>query len=143
VPWLVDALKVDVPQPQQALIGGDARCQAIAAASILAKVARDRSMAEWDVVFPEYGLARHKGYSCPEHLEALEKHGPTLLHRFSFEPVRLHSRWPDLWTGYDADLLRAREKQAQASLAFGPDEPTESESIRDPRYDQRENAASA
>jgi ribonuclease HII len=131
---LVDAVKVDVPQPQQALIGGDARCQVIAAASILAKVARDRSMAEWDRVFPEYGLARHKGYSCPEHFEALDKHGPTLLHRFSFEPVRLASRWPDLWTGYDADLKKAKEKeadQAQAQLGFEEWEPTSTASERE------------
>jgi ribonuclease HII len=96
---LVDALEVDVPLPQKALIHGDARCFSIAAASILAKVARDAALTEWDRVFPEYGFARHKGYSTPEHMEALERLGPTALHRFSFEPVRLAGRYP-VWTGY-------------------------------------------
>lgn len=85
---LADAMQIDLDLPQQALIHGDARCQSIAAASILAKVERDACMAEWDRVFPEYGLARNKGYSTPEHLAALRLHGPTSLHRFSFAPVR-------------------------------------------------------
>ena len=53
----------------------------------VAKVERDRMMCEWDAVFPEYGLASHKGYSTPQHLAALEKYGPTPLHRQSFAPV--------------------------------------------------------
>jgi ribonuclease HII len=91
---LVDAVPLDVPMPQRALIKGDARCHAIAAASIVAKVYRDACMRVWDKVFPEYGLASHKGYSTPEHLRALQEFGPTPLHRLSFEPVRLHSRFP-------------------------------------------------
>ena len=98
---LIDAVKLSLATPQENLIAGDARCQCIAAASILAKTARDACMREWDRVFPEFGLCRHKGYTCPEHYEALRKHGPTLLHRFSFEPVRDASRWKNLWTGYD------------------------------------------
>jgi ribonuclease HII len=70
------------------------RCHAIAAASIVAKVYRDACMRVWDDVFPEYGLASHKGYSTPEHYRALEKYGPTPLHRLSFEPVRAHSLFP-------------------------------------------------
>jgi ribonuclease HII len=85
---LVDAASLDVALPQQAVIHGDARCHAIAAASILAKVHRDRSMRDFDRVFPGYGLARHKGYSTPEHLEALSRLGPTPLHRATFLPVR-------------------------------------------------------
>ena len=85
---LVDAVRVDLPLPQQALIKGDARCQSIAAASILAKVDRDCSMREWDRVYPQYGLARHKGYPTVEHLEALAVHGPANEHRFSYAPVR-------------------------------------------------------
>jgi ribonuclease HII len=85
---LSDAVFLDLTIPQQALIHGDARCHAIAAASILAKVDRDECMREWDAVFPGYGLSRHKGYSTPEHLEALERLGPTPLHRSSFLPVR-------------------------------------------------------
>jgi ribonuclease HII len=91
---LVDAVPLECAFPQRALIKGDARCHAIAAASILAKVARDENMRLWDRVFPEYGLASHKGYATPEHYRAIEQHGPTPLHRLSFEPVRAHSRFP-------------------------------------------------
>jgi ribonuclease HII len=91
---IVDALYLDVPIAQRALIQGDARCHAIAAASILAKVERDACMCEWDAVFPNYGLARHKGYSTPEHADALASHGLTPLHRLSFAPVRSRSLFP-------------------------------------------------
>jgi ribonuclease HII len=97
---LVDAVDVDLPLPQEALIHGDAKCQSIAAASILAKTARDECMCKWDVIFPEYGLARNKGSGPDEHCDALRRLGPTHLHRFSFEPVRLACQL-DLWTGYD------------------------------------------
>jgi ribonuclease HII len=73
--------------PQQALVGGDARMLSIAAASILAKVVRDRIMERLDGVWPGYGFARHKGYGTPEHLEALARLGPCALHRYSFTPV--------------------------------------------------------
>ncbi|MCC6862201.1 MAG: ribonuclease HII [Bryobacterales bacterium] len=85
---LTDAVMLDIPLPQEALIHGDARCHAIAAASILAKVDRDQCMRRWDEVFPGYGLAGHKGYATPDHLEALRALGPSPMHRFSFEPVR-------------------------------------------------------
>lgn len=88
---LVDALQLDIATPQEALIQGDERCHAIAAASIIAKVYRDELMREWDRVYPEFGFANHKGYQTPQHLAALQRLGPTPLHRFSFEPVRLHS----------------------------------------------------
>jgi ribonuclease HII len=91
---LVDAMAIDLPLPQRPLIKGDARCHAIAAASIVAKVYRDACMRVWDEVFPEYGLASHKGYATPEHCRAIEKYGPTPLHRLSFEPVRAYSRFP-------------------------------------------------
>jgi len=84
---LIDAVKVDCEVPQDAIIHGDALSASIAAASILAKVERDRMMCEWDVVFPAYGLASHKGYSTPKHLAALRELGPTPLHRQSFAPV--------------------------------------------------------
>ena len=96
---LVDAVSIDLPAEQKALIHGDARCASIAAASIVAKVERDACMEAWDRVFPEYGLARHKGYYTPEHLDALAEHGPTALHRFSFEPVRESCRESG-WQGY-------------------------------------------
>ncbi len=91
---LIDAVPLDLVIPQHPLIHGDARCHAIAAASIVAKVERDACMRVWDDVYPQYGLARHKGYNTPEHVRALEQHGPTPLHRLSFEPVRLVSLFP-------------------------------------------------
>jgi ribonuclease HII len=94
---LIDAVPIEVAVPQRPIIKGDARCQAIAAASIIAKVARDACMRIWDEVFPQYGLASHKGYSTPEHLRAIHELGPTPLHRLSFEPVRAHSRFPVLY----------------------------------------------
>jgi ribonuclease HII len=96
---LIDAITVELPVAQRPLIHGDALSQCIAAASILAKVERDACMCAWDRVFPQYGLKNHKGYSTDEHWKALEKHGPTPLHRFSFWPVREHSPHT-VWTGY-------------------------------------------
>jgi ribonuclease HII len=96
---LIDAVTIDLPMEQLPLIDGDARCRAIAAASIVAKVHRDACLAEWDRVFPQYNLASNKGYSTPDHRRALQQHGPTLLHRFSFEPVRASSLRTH-WSGY-------------------------------------------
>jgi ribonuclease HII len=93
---LVDAVSLDLPLPQQPLVQGDERCHAIAAASIVAKVYRDQMMREWDAFYPEYGLANHKGYYCPEHIAAIRDHGLTPLHRFSFEPVRRHALFSPL-----------------------------------------------
>ncbi len=90
---LLDAMQLDVLIEQKSLIRGDARSVSIAAASILAKTHRDARMAEWDAVYPQYGLAQHKGYATPEHLEALRIHGPTPLHRYSFSPVRDAGCW--------------------------------------------------
>jgi ribonuclease HII len=91
---LIDAFPLDLPLPQRPIVKGDARCHCIAAASILAKVQRDAWMRIWDETFPQYGLGRHKGYLTPEHVRALEEHGPTPLHRLSYEPVRAHSLLP-------------------------------------------------
>lgn len=91
---LVDAVPLELAIPQQALIKGDAQCHSIAAASIIAKVYRDACMCAWNQVFPEYGLAAHKGYSTPEHRRAIREHGLTPLHRLTFEPVRAHSVFP-------------------------------------------------
>lgn len=84
---LVDAVHLDCDLPQQSIIHGDALSVSIAAASILAKVERDRMICEWDPVFPDYRLASNKGYSTPHHLTALQQHGPSPLHRQSFAPV--------------------------------------------------------
>jgi len=82
----------DYPVPglscsQRAVVDGDARLISIAAASVVAKVVRDRIMGRLDRVWPHYGFARHKGYATPEHLAALACHGPCPLHRYSFAPV--------------------------------------------------------
>jgi ribonuclease HII len=90
---LIDAMQLDVLIEQKSLIKGDARSVSIAAASILAKTHRDARMEEWDAVYPQYGLARHKGYATPDHLEALRLHGPSPLHRHSFAPVRESACW--------------------------------------------------
>jgi ribonuclease HII len=74
--------------PAQAIVKGDQKVAAIAAASILAKVARDREMAALDALYPGYGLARHKGYPTRDHVEALRRLGATPAHRRSFHPVR-------------------------------------------------------
>jgi ribonuclease HII len=84
---LIDAMRLDCDLPQQAIIHGDALSASIAAASILAKVERDRMISEWDPIFPIYGLRSNKGYSTPKHLAALREHGPSPLHRQSFAPV--------------------------------------------------------
>ena len=84
---LIDALRLDHGCPQTAIIHGDALSASIAAASILAKVERDRLVRAWDPVFPAYGLASNKGYSTPHHIASLRQHGPSPLHRQSFAPV--------------------------------------------------------
>ena len=88
---LLDYLRVDMDVAQLPLVKGDARSRSIAAASILAKVARDRAMREWDKIYPQYGFARHKGYGTPEHLAALALYGPTPQHRMGYEPVAVVS----------------------------------------------------
>ena len=86
---LVDGLRVkSLVVPQTPVVKGDARSYSIAAASVLAKVTRDRVMVAADARWPEYGFAQHKGYPTPEHLAALAKHGPCPIHRRSFAPMR-------------------------------------------------------
>jgi ribonuclease HII len=83
---IVDALnKIDTQGiPYQSIIKGDAKCYSIAAASILAKVTRDRIMREWDKVYPQYGFAAHKGYGTAKHIEAIKEYGLCPIHRRSF-----------------------------------------------------------
>ena len=78
----------DLPYPARAVVRGDASVAEISAASILAKVARDREMIEMDRRYPEYGFARHKGYGTRAHRDALRRFGPSPIHRLSFAPVR-------------------------------------------------------
>lgn len=86
---LLDAFPLpDVSIPQKAIVHGDALCLSIAAASIVAKVERDRMMVEQDALYPGYGFASHKGYASSYHLEALQTRGPSPIHRRSFAPLR-------------------------------------------------------
>lgn len=87
---LIDGNRIPplAPVPCSPIIKGDATYAAIAAASILAKVERDRIMVEYGSKFPEYGFERHFGYSTPEHFAAIREHGPCPIHRRSFEPIK-------------------------------------------------------
>ena len=93
---LIDAMRLDLECRQTSIIYGDSLSISIAAASVVAKVYRDRRMCELDREYPHYGLKSHKGYSTPEHLDALRRHGPCALHRQSFRPVAQTSLpWDD------------------------------------------------
>ena len=86
---LVDAVPLAaLTMPSRSIIKGDAKSASIAAASIIAKVTRDRLMDEYDQQYPEYGFAAHKGYGTAQHMEAIRKYGPCPIHRMSFEPLR-------------------------------------------------------
>lgn len=86
---LIDGITpLDSPLPQQTITQGDSRSASIAAASIIAKVTRDRLMREYDQHYPHYGFARHKGYGSRSHLAALRQYGPCPIHRISFGGVR-------------------------------------------------------
>ena len=81
---LIDAVKLNVTVPTLSIVHGDALSYSIAAASIVAKVTRDRIMTEYDARYPEYGFAQHKGYGTKAHIEALKKYGPCPIHRRTF-----------------------------------------------------------
>ncbi|WP_105096290.1 ribonuclease HII [Streptococcus suis] len=85
---LIDAMKLDTPIPQTSIIKGDANSLSIAAASIVAKVTRDKMMADYDKEFSGYGFAKNAGYGTAEHLEGLNKLGITPIHRKTFEPIK-------------------------------------------------------
>ena len=87
---LVDAFDVpESPLPQMAVVRGDKVCASIMAASIVAKVARDRAMIEYDRLYPGYGFADHKGYATPSHRAAIRRLGPSPIHRTSWAPFRV------------------------------------------------------
>ncbi len=91
---LIDGLPIpDFPCAQTALVRGDAISFSIAAASVIAKVERDRTMLEYDRLYPEYGFAKHKGYPTAEHFAKLRQHGPCPIHRRSFAPVAQAELW--------------------------------------------------
>ena len=86
---LIDAVQLrELPMPSLSIIKGDAKSASIAAASIIAKVSRDRLMDEYDKKYPEYGFKGHKGYGTADHVAAIKKYGPCPIHRQSFEPIK-------------------------------------------------------
>ena len=109
---LVDARKLqELPIPQTPIVHGDALSLTIAAASILAKTARDALMAELDLVHPGYGFARHKGYPTAEHFDALRRLGACPVHRRSFQPVREALGLP-----FQADLFPAPPDESESDI---------------------------
>ena len=84
---LIDAMPLDIDVPTTSIIKGDAKSISIAAASVIAKVTRDKMMYELDKIYPMYGLASNKGYCTKKHIEAIKKYGITKYHRLSFKPV--------------------------------------------------------
>ena len=81
-------MKIITKCPLKCIIGGDSKSLSIAAASIVAKVTRDRLMVEYDKIYPQYGFAQHKGYGTKMHKASLENHGPSPIHRMSFRPMK-------------------------------------------------------
>lgn len=114
---LVDAVRVNWECPQTNIIHGDALSASIAAASIIAKVARDAMIRLWDPVYPQYGLASNKGYRSPKHLAALREFGPTPLHRLSFAPVWMSSVPQEAFPfmNEEAEEIEAIEVEAELS----------------------------
>jgi ribonuclease HII len=97
---LVDALRLDLDHQQLPIIHGDAVSISIAAASIIAKVERDRLMQHWDRVYPEYQLGKNKGYATALHCAKLQELGPTPMHRFSYAPVWMAAAPPENNSGW-------------------------------------------
>ncbi|HUU27121.1 MAG TPA: ribonuclease HII [archaeon] len=121
-----DAVLVDGPMvlrlevPQNAVIGGDARCLSLAAASIVAKVTRDRLMKEFDRVYPGYGFARHKGYPTSDHFKALKEFGPCPIHRRSFTAVANCGEFPNQeWSFFYDGLSQASSLEELEVIAGG------------------------
>ena len=85
---LIDAMPLETPYPTESIVKGDGLSVSIAAASIVAKVTRDRLLKDYDLVYPEYGFAHHAGYGTKEHLKAIETYGITPIHRKSFSPIK-------------------------------------------------------
>ena len=102
---LIDAVHVDWDCPQTNIIHGDALSISIAAASIIAKVARDEMIRRWDPVYPQYDLASNKGYRSPKHLAALKEYGPSPLHRLSFAPVWMCSVQQEVFEFFEDERL--------------------------------------
>ncbi len=92
--------------PQESIVGGDGKCYSIAAASIIAKVYRDRLMQDFDRIFPQYGFGKHKGYGTRDHCAAIEKYGASPIHRFSFKRV----------AGFEFDIRRITNNRTLGAI---------------------------
>ena len=112
---LVDGLRIRwLPYPHTPLVQGDARSYSIAAASVLAKVTRDRMMQDLDKVYPGYGFAEHKGYATPQHYAAIEALGPCAIHRKTFAPFRPVETELELFPpAHDSGLKRKASFESQ------------------------------
>ena len=114
--------RVPLPLPQETLVGGDRLSPSVAAASILAKVTRDRLMRDYDRRYPGYGFASHKGYPTRAHLFALSRLGPCPIHRLSFRPLQDHrpllERWPH--EGGPSKAPASSNSVAKDSAKWGP-----------------------
>ncbi|MBI1783917.1 ribonuclease HII [Candidatus Sumerlaeota bacterium] len=116
---VTDHLKLTPPPcPMIAIAKGDATSLAVAAASVLAKVARDRIMRLLDEEYPQYGFARHKGYGTPDHLAALQTHGPSTIHRLSFAGVCWFTSEPTVWSRRSAEGELPRSAPAADWMAL-------------------------
>ena len=114
---LIDAIKIDLPVEQLSLIDGDARCRAIAAASIVAKVHRDACLAQWHEVFPQYNLASNKGYSTPDLLTGSRQQPPSSLDRLSHQ--RPEGRRDPGWLGWRCRFGRTDAWSFRVSSPIG------------------------
>ncbi|GLI66232.1 hypothetical protein VaNZ11_009971 [Volvox africanus] len=116
-----------LPVPAQTVVKGDAKVSCIAAASCIAKVTRDRLMLKLDKQYPQYGFAQHKGYGVPAHMEAIRKHGPSAVHRRSFEPVKSMTGWSReaALAAEAAEAASANPKQNATVGSTGGAEPAE------------------
>jgi len=118
---LVDGLRIKwLTYPQTALVQGDGRSYSIAAASVLAKVTRDRLMADYDRQYPGYGFSEHKGYATPQHYAAIQKLGPCPIHRRSFSPFRPVATPMELFAEADLPLPTPVTASAEPSPGCPP-----------------------
>jgi ribonuclease HII len=115
------------PIPQRGITRGDKLCLSIACASIIAKVTRDRIMAEFDQIYPGYGFAQHKGYGTGRHISCLQKLGPSPIHRLYFAPIR------SLIAGQNSSHLASGHSKPFASFDFEPLAPCHSEEAERPK----------
>ena len=121
---LIDGLRVRaIRTPQTAIVDGDCKSYSIAAASVIAKVTRDRLMLRLHESYPQYNFAQHKGYATPEHFAAIEQHGPCIVHRKSFYPMRVD------WDALQQELSVVRGFPAAPVVRGSPD-PAQSADLR-------------